>query len=105
MKKRMEEEQNLNSFGNIAVNSTSLGGINDFCDQQAQQQAALKQKRMQFVQYECIKSELKDEYDKKVSFLHKRLSKKGQSDPSFFLMNSMTDDVTMSGYSQTMTSD
>ena len=31
---------------------------------------------MQFVQYECIKSELKDEYDKKMSFLHKRLNKK-----------------------------
>ena len=47
---------------------------------------------MQFVQYECIKSELKDEYDKKISFLHKRLNKKAQNDPSFFLMNSMTDE-------------
>ena len=47
---------------------------------------------MQFVQYECIKSELKDEYDKKLTFLHKRLNKKAQQDPSFFLMNSMTDE-------------
>jgi len=48
---------------------------------------------MQFVQYECIKSELKDEYDKKMTFLHKRLNKKAQQDPSFFLMNSMTEDA------------
>lgn len=52
--------------------------------------AAEKQKKLQFVQYECIKSELKEEYEKKVGFLHKRLSKKAQLDPSFLLLNSMT---------------
>jgi len=29
MKKRMAEETNTSSFGNIAVNSTNLGGVTD----------------------------------------------------------------------------
>ena len=45
---------------------------------------------MKFVQYECIKSELKEEYDKKIGFLHKRLNKKAQIDPSFLLLNNLT---------------
>lgn len=49
-----------------------------------------KEKKMQFVQYECIKNELKVEYEKKVNFLHKRLNKKAQMDPSFLLLNNMT---------------
>ena len=40
------------------------------------QAAEEKKKALQFVQYECIKSELKEEYEKKVGFLHKRLNKK-----------------------------
>ena len=36
-----------------------------------------------------MKSELKEEYDKRVGFLHKRLNKKAQMDPSFLLLNSM----------------
>ena len=57
---------------------------------QMQQAAMEKQKALQFVQYECIKSELKEEYEKKVGFLHKRLSKKAQVDPSFMLMNNLS---------------
>lgn len=45
---------------------------------------------MQFVRYECIKSELKEEYDKKVGFLHKRLNRKAQLDPSFMLLENLT---------------
>ena len=52
--------------------------------------ASEKEKKLQFVQYECIKSELKEEYDKRVGFLHKRLNKKAQMDPSFLLLNDMT---------------
>ena len=29
--------------------------------------------RLQFVQYECLKTELKEEYDKRVNILHKRI--------------------------------
>ena len=54
-----------------------------------QQAAVEKKKAMQFIQYECIKSELKEEYDKKVGFLHKRLNKKAQVDPSFMLLNNL----------------
>ena len=32
--------------------------------------------RLQYVQYECIKTELKEEYDKRINFLHKRIEKK-----------------------------
>jgi len=49
-----------------------------------------KQKKLQFVQYEYVKSELKEEYDKRVGFLHKRLNKKAQMDPSFMLLNNMS---------------
>ena len=52
--------------------------------------AADKEKKLQYVQYECVKSELKEEYDKRVGFLHKRLNKKAQIDPSFLLLNSMS---------------
>ena len=41
-----------------------------------QQAASEKEKKLQFVQYEYVKSELKEEYDKRVGFLHKRLNKK-----------------------------
>lgn len=41
------------------------------------------------MKYECMKSELKEEYDKKVGFLHKRLHRKAQADPSFMLMNNL----------------
>jgi hypothetical protein len=40
------------------------------------QAVADKEKKLQYVQYECVKSELKEEYDKRVGFLHKRLNKK-----------------------------
>lgn len=29
--------------------------------------------RLQFVQYECLKTELKEEYEKRVNILHKRI--------------------------------
>ena len=45
---------------------------------------------MQFVQYESEKSKLKEEYEKRVGFLHKRMSKRATMDPSFLLLNSMT---------------
>jgi hypothetical protein len=32
--------------------------------------------RLQYVQYECIKTELKEEYEKRVNFLHKRIEKR-----------------------------
>lgn len=32
--------------------------------------------RLQYVQYECIKTELKEEYEKRINFLHKRIEKR-----------------------------
>lgn len=32
--------------------------------------------RLQYVQYECIKTELKEEYEKRVNFLQKRIEKR-----------------------------
>ena len=49
-----------------------------------------KEKKMQFVQYESEKSKLKEEYEKRVGFLHKRMNKRATMDPSFLLLNSMT---------------
>ena len=49
-----------------------------------------KEKKMQFVQYESEKSKLKEEYEKRVGFLHKRMSKRATMDPSLLLLNSMT---------------
>ena len=49
-----------------------------------------KEKKMKFVQYESEKSKLKEEYEKRVGFLHKRLNKRATMDPSFLLMNNMT---------------
>jgi len=55
-----------------------------------QQAASEKEKKLQYVHYECIKSELKEEYDKRVGFLHKRLTKKAEVDPSLLLLNNLT---------------
>ena len=57
---------------------------------QRQQAMSEKEKKMQFVQYESEKSKLKEEYEKRVGFLHKRMSKRATMDPSFLLLNSMT---------------
>ena len=32
--------------------------------------------RLQYVQYECMKTEMKDEYDKRVKLLHNRIEKR-----------------------------
>ena len=32
--------------------------------------------RLQYVQYECIKTELKEEYEKRINYLHKRIEKR-----------------------------
>jgi len=32
--------------------------------------------KIQYVQYECIKTELKEEYEKRVNCLHKKIEKK-----------------------------
>lgn len=55
-----------------------------------QQAISEKEKKMQFVHYESEKSKLKEEYEKRVGFLHKRMSKRATMDPSFLLLNSMT---------------
>jgi hypothetical protein len=38
--------------------------------------AQFQMNRLQYVQYECIKTELKEEYEKRVNFLHKRIEKR-----------------------------
>jgi hypothetical protein len=45
-----------------------------------------QQSKMRDVQYECIKSELKEEYDKKVGMLKNRLNKRALRDPSLLLL-------------------
>jgi hypothetical protein len=42
------------------------------------------------VQYEVIKGELKDEYEKKLGFLTKRLTREAQYDPNFYLLSSLS---------------
>ncbi len=54
-----------------------------------------KQKKLQYVQYECIKTELKEEYEKKISFLKNRLKKRTLKDPSFWLFSQLTHDPQM----------
>ena len=54
--------------------------------------------RLQYVQYECIKTELKEEYDKRVNFLHKRIEKKQAhqgpyQDAHLILMQNSINDV------------
>jgi|SaaInl59LU_5_DNA_1037362.scaffolds.fasta_scaffold36683_2 Holliday junction resolvasome RuvABC endonuclease subunit len=38
--------------------------------------AQFQMNRLQYVQYECIKTELKEEYEKRVNFLHRRIEKR-----------------------------
>lgn len=43
---------------------------------------AQREKRLQSVQYECIKRKLREQYDKKATLLNKRLAKKATADPN-----------------------
>ena len=36
----------------------------------------LHMNKLQYVQYECIKTELKEEYDKRINFLHRRIERR-----------------------------
>jgi hypothetical protein len=44
------------------------------------------------VQYECIKSELKEEYERKQSGLNKKLLYKSLNDPSYLLLNQIANE-------------
>lgn len=48
-----------------------------------------KQLRLEYVQYECIKSELKGDYNKKITQVNKQLQKRALFDPSYMLINSL----------------
>lgn len=49
-----------------------------------------KQRKLLAVQYEVIKSELKDEYEKRLLFLTKRLTREAQYDPNFHMLSSLS---------------
>lgn len=53
------------------------------------QSAALAQreKRLQSVQYECIKRKLMEQFNKKAAVLNKRIAKKAQTDPHLLSFN------------------
>lgn len=46
---------------------------------------------MESVQYECIKSELKEEYERNFNKLNKRFEQKAQSDPSYMLLGKISE--------------
>jgi len=47
---------------------------------------------LQNVQYECIKSELKEEYERRRLAISKKFTTKSAYDPSYRLLNVMTTD-------------
>ena len=51
-----------------------------------------KNLKLQFVQYECIKSELKEEYERKINVLNKKFDQKALSDPSYMLLGNFTNE-------------
>ena len=88
-----QSKQSVGSQSNIQANTSVQAAAALAKDQiipNSRVGVSEKEKKLQFVQYECVKSELKEEYDKRVGFLHKRLNKKAQMDPSFMLLNNMT---------------
>jgi hypothetical protein len=46
-----------------------------------------KEKKAQLMQYESIKTELKQEYEKKITVLKSKLTQRAHKDPSFWLFN------------------
>ena len=56
-------------------NQSSIGDPNETQQQQAQKNN-FQMNRLQYVQYECIKTELKEEYEKRVKFLNNRIEKR-----------------------------
>jgi len=54
--------QNTTAYSNQPTNDAAL--------------AQFQMNRLQYVQYECIKTELKEEYEKRVNFLHRRIEKR-----------------------------
>ena len=49
---------------------------------------------MKYVQYECIKSELKEEYDRRLENLTRKFDLKCLQDPSLMLLGSFKDTAT-----------
>ncbi len=87
------------SLGNLtSVNASAISNLRKTYDNQVfanqtKQSAAVasREKKLQSVQYECIKRKLKEQYEKKVNFLNRRLTKKAQLDPHLLLLNTMTE--------------
>jgi urease accessory protein UreF len=86
------------SIGNLtSVNGSAITNLRKTYDSylfaNANKNAAVasREKKLQSVQYECIKRKLKEHYEKKVNFLTRRLTKKAQMDPHLLLLNTMTD--------------
>lgn len=52
-----------------------------------------KEKKAQLLQYESIKTELKQEYEKKSTLLKSRLTQRAQKDPSFWIFNQMANEA------------
>lgn len=50
----------------------------------------MKMDKLQFVQYECIKSELKEEYEKKIISLKNKFNRKAIRDPSLLLLTQIS---------------
>eukprot|EP00347_Sterkiella_histriomuscorum_P021895 403332391 len=71
--------------------------------QQNQSGLATKLNKLQQVQYDCIKSELKEDYDKKVLNLQQKLMKKSQKDPSLVLFSQFVYEQTAGNKNQSST--
>ena len=62
----------------------SAGGLPPMMNHQVRENQLNK---MQFVQYECLKTELKEEYDKKINFIHKRMETRNTKPGPYFDAN------------------
>lgn len=65
----------MNTIGNNSMSGVSLSHRTT---QSKFKQSTMSMNRNQQVQYECIKTDLIEEYDKKVSMLNKRIEKNHQ---------------------------
>lgn len=80
MRQKAQENQviqNTTGYVSNMMQAPSIGGANETIDGKLQQQQnSFQMNRLQYVQYECIKTELKEEYEKRVKFLNNRIEKR-----------------------------
>lgn len=90
IKNKGSQEAYVGDYSRISLNQQSSAGPTSGAATSTIFQLNNKNMKLQYVQYECIKSELKEEYERKINVLNKKFDQKALRDPSYMLLGKIT---------------